>query len=367
MGLDAPWPQHYGMWAADVAHVGLSRRCQQIWEAPEVVITEGERFKVADSYVLLDNMAVQAHLLNRLTAAGGDRTEGRIVAISRQGTTVTVSLANGTQMRCLLAIDAMGYRSPASGAPDPRVGWQTAWGEVRRGSPAEAMVLMDFSHTFDDAAEQPSFLYRLPMATGTLFEETVLVSSPAVSPDLLRERLRARMGWDTSTGDVLATERCEFAMGTPRRIERKDALGFGAAAGMIHPASGYSLGHVFRWAHDGAPELAALLERGVTEPTALARLWAWPTDRSRAHALYIFGMGVLAKMNLEQTRAFFRLFFSQSPEQALDYLRWRLSPDEVRALMWSMFQQGNAPARILLARAGLSASGLRMAWSQLLP
>ncbi len=174
------------------------------------------------------------------------------------------------------------------------------------------------------------------------------------------------MGWNGSD-DALDVERCHFAMGGELPDAGGTCLPFGAAAGMIHPATGYSLGHVLRWAHEGADELADHVRRGRTEPDMLWRNWAWPADRRRSRALYLFGMGVLMKMSLGETRAFFRLFFQQGDEAAGDYLRWRLPADELRGIMWRMFRGADAETRAILTRAGASGAGVRLLWQQLLP
>lgn len=366
IGLDAPWPQHYGMWSDDAADAGLADLTEQVWACPEVVITPGEVYSLGESYSLLDNRRLAETLRERLKAAGGDLVEGRVVSARRDGERVGVSLADGGEFIGRLFVDATGWGGADRRPDPPSVGWQTAWGEVHASSARDSMLLMDFSHTFEDEAEQPSFLYRLPMGDRTLFEETVLVAAPAVPLSELRARLHQRMGWRRVAAPI-EVERCHFAMGGELPALEATGLPFGAAAGMIHPATGYSLGHVLRWANEGAGELAELVRRGQTDPGVLWRAWAWPADRRRSRALYLFGMGVLMTMSLGETRRFFRLFFQQGEDAAGDYLRWRLRADELRSVMWRMFRSADPSTRAILTRSGMSGAGLRLFLQQVAP
>jgi hypothetical protein len=57
-----------------------------------------------------------------------------------------------------------------------------------------------------------------------------------------------------------------------------------------------------------------------------AAVWrsAWPVERLRQRAFFCFGMDVLLKLNLEETREFFAAFFSLSPYHWHGFLSARL-------------------------------------------
>src|SRR5690606_15824498 len=91
-------------------------------------------------------------------------------------------------------------------------------------------------------------------------EETSLVRRPAMSLAALRDRLNARLAaMDIGLTGVVATERCLIPMGTSLPLRSQPTIAFGAAAGMIHPASGYSLGRALRL----APAVAEAIAGGL--------------------------------------------------------------------------------------------------------
>ena len=227
-------------------------------------------------------------------------------------------------------------------------GWQVAWGELLTvdGAP-DGMLLMDWEG--DD--DPPSFLYAMPLPDGRWFaEETVLVSRPEASLDILRERLHrrlARMG--VRIRESHAVERCRIPMGMP--LPTGDVPAFGASAGFIHPATGYSLARSLRLA---APAARALAE-GRSLHDAL-----WPAADARAWAFHRFGMEVLARLEAPAIRAFFDAFFDQPPETWRGWLAGTLAPGELASAMLAHFGRLGWDLRARLMAAGMSPDGLRL-------
>jgi hypothetical protein len=83
----------------------------------------------------------------------------------------------------------------------------------------------------------------------------------------------------------------------------------GSAAGWVHPASGYLLGHALRW----TGELAAWLSDRETVTADEAWEQIWPGPRRRAWRLYRFGMEFLLTLDQAGISEFFERFFSLPP------------------------------------------------------
>ncbi|MEL4211504.1 lycopene cyclase family protein [Corynebacterium bovis] len=153
-----------------------------------------------------------------------------------------------------LGVDAV---IDCTGAPDVTGGVRQVAVGVHV-SAAEARVLGHDGPVFMDwtpapgvtGGDVPSFLYVQPLDGGrtVLFEETVLATRASARElvPVLRRRLRARLDL-ASTGPEPAARRWEVVdipMGTRRRPwyrPRDGVWALGAAGGMVHPATGYSL------------------------------------------------------------------------------------------------------------------------------
>ena len=117
-------------------------------------------------------------------------------------------------------------------------------------------------------------------------------------------------------------------------------VGFGGAASLVHPASGYMVGALLR----RAPALAEAIAAGLNDPSleapALARrAWQalWPLELRRKHALYRFGLEKLMRYPEDQLRAFFSTFFALPTEQWYGFLTNTLSLPQLIAAMLRLF------------------------------
>jgi lycopene cyclase-like protein len=304
----ARWEPTYGVWASHLpqwAEAAVETRFER-----STVDFGSVRQVLERPYARLDTPRLQALMLERCVAAGvtlvSDRAER--VEHSPEGSVVH----GGAAHRSRLVVDASGASALVpSVAPTL---FQTAYGVLAdvEGS-LDELVWMDFSFPHGDGSEPATFLYAMPAADGRVFlEETSLARMGGLPfPELerrLHERLRA-MG--LSIRRVHHVERC--VIGLDRRTERGgQTLAFGAAAGMVHPATGYLVGRVLAQSEVLAQAIAEALPSG---PLAAARAgWQtlWPADRRRRFGLYRYGAHAVAGFGAADTRRFFASFFEHA-------------------------------------------------------
>ena len=119
-------------------------------------------------------------------------------------------------------------------------------------------------------------------------------------------------------------------------------LGFGGAAGMVHPASGYMVGSLFRRSPLVAKVIAKAMGNANATPADLAfKGWEalWPKELRRKQALYKFGLEKLMRFKENQLRDFFVEFFKLPSSQWYGFLTNTLSLNELIKAMWEMFKK----------------------------
>ena len=339
---DRLWPNLYGIWEDQVADSELRGAMTATW--PSVEVRHRSTDTVRRGYGRVDNAAWQAILAGRIAPVERFAAAGWVA--DDRG--VTVFDAAGGSRRAAVVVDATGAAGPLlerRGGPSL---FQVAWGEL-----VDADALGDEPRWMDfgDEAGVPTFLYALPMPDGRWFvEETSLVSRAPMSHAALRDRLHRRLAREGVT--VRAThrvERCRIAMDVPVPDAQR-IVGFGAAAGMIHPATGYLLPRLL----EDAPRLAAAIASGLARDsrTAAARAWdaVWPRARRRQHQMYRLGAQVLAGLDADDTRAFFAGFFALPEPSRTAYLADQLSPAGIAAVMAATFARLPHRLRFTVAR-----------------
>lgn len=352
--IDAPWLPNYALWQSDLARLDLAADLRLTFETVDLVTASGSSRTIPHGYGFLNNATLQ----RRLRAGSDGRwRQGRVEALTEAPQGASVTLDDGTTLQARVILDARGSRSDHRGASLPA---QTAFGveiELSPDHPGLSMRFMDWSFPTSHG-EPPSFLYSVPMAPGRLFvEETVLSARPAFAIDRLRERLKARLeglGLGAAPWVAGTEEHCYIPMGAPPPLPRGSVIPLGAAAGWVHPASGYLLGHGLGWARDAA--------RVAATGAAAGEVWqaAWPADRRRMWALYRFGLELLLRCDHAQTSAFFDEFFQLPQERVQGYLTASGSANELASTMWMLFAQGSWSLKRQLAAAGLRPEALRM-------
>ncbi len=347
---EAPWRQTYGAWLDELAAAGAGAVVGHRWDTVVVRTTGPDYRTLPRIYCLIGNELLQESL--RSAAAAATVTADRAARIDVRADHLVVETTDRATIRARAVIDASGYPAAFGTRARDGLAQQTAYGVIARlAAPpiaAGTMCLMDFdARPFADS-DPPTFLYAMDLGDGRWFvEETSLAGRPAVRLAVLRRRLETRLAARGSVAtDIFTTERCAFPMNAP--LPRGGpAVAFGAAAAMVHPATGYHVATALQ----RAPVLAAALCRALDEhrdARAIARAGhhaVWPSEAVRRDALYRLGLEVLLTLDTPSTQQFFDGFFSLPPDEWRGYvsrtssvlrlqrtmarLMWRL-PSDVR-------------------------------------
>ena len=330
--LRQPWPNTYGIWGEEVDALGLTHLLEHRWSACVSYFGEGAA-DANDSanqptphrrdYGLFNRQALQAHWLEALERGGVELLQGtaqELRQLEPEGISA-LHTREGQIHQARLVVDATGHQPLLVQRPDEGpVAGQAAYGIVGRFSAPPVQpgqfVLMDYrcDHLSPEQRLQPpTFLYAMDLGEGLFFvEETSLALAPPVPYEDLRQRLEQRLAHHGIR--VLAVEHeefCLFPMNLPLPDLHQPVLGFGGAASMVHPASGYMVGSLLR----RAPAVAQAVAAALADPQAPSAVvaacgWSalWPRPLRRKHALYQFGLEKLMRFPEAQLRAFFATF-----------------------------------------------------------
>jgi lycopene beta-cyclase len=337
----ARWPATYGVWADECALLPAGSRWVSA-PARAVALTE---HRLPREYAVLDNKSVHSALAGPDIAVVRERVRG-----ARGGPRgVTVELTSGRRLAAAVAIDTTGARRVlCGGAPaGPRVE-QTAYGLVVPERSEEA-VFMDWRPApgFDTA----SFRYAVPLPDGTtLVEETSLAQRPGLDLARLRQRLAAR-GYQA--GD-LPVERVRIPMDLPAPARRAGVIAFGAAAGLVHPATGYSVADTFRLAPRLAEAIGSALPGDPAAAVRAARHALWSPRARAVHRLRRRGLAVLLSLPVQRVPEFFELFFGLPAELQRAYLSGRDDIPATAAAMAEMFRAADRSLRTAIARSAFA-------------
>jgi len=372
----APWHATYGVWRSDVDGCELGAPLDAVlrgaWDTVRVV---GRReHMLRRGYVVFDNERLQRSLGSDL-----EIVRDTVLGAEHDIEHTTLRLASGASVQARLAIDATGsgallaHRAVAPTYSNPDVnardsdGAQTAYGLVVGSSPhvqPEVFTLMDWrrASAHDDNAGTPgsnaghtpaTFFYGARFSDGsTLVEETSLYARPPHDIEDLRHRLAARLGADL-TDTASAVERVHIPMGRtlPERTTR--VVGFGAAAGFVHPVTGYSVAGSLRAAPRVASAIAAALQHGQRGADLSHSAWraVWPDSLVRTRAWHEAGLAALVRLPSAMIGEFFDEFFSLPTKLWAGYLRIDTPPEQVRAAMLGLFARASWSLRLRLASA----------------
>jgi lycopene beta-cyclase len=330
VGTGVPWEATYGSWCDDVPGVPsevFSTIC------PQVLAFGERRHELHRPYGVFDNDALRAHLLDGVEiVCSRARGHQQFVWGNR-----VLTDHGGVDAR--VVVDAAGFGGFIGAMPGgPSPAWQTAYGVVLAELPSEASIepdavtLMDFRNPSPSVppSPTPTFCYVVPVRDGWLVEETVLAARPAVVPSALRSRLEHRLGLDGAhlVATALRTEMVRIPMGGPISSGSKAMVRFGAAAGFVHPATGYSVAASLR----AAPRVAAAIADGV-DPSSVV----WPLAHRRARVLHHYGLERLLQLDGDETRSFFDAFFDLPADRWTEYLRIDTTPAAVASVMRGVF------------------------------
>ncbi|WNG87637.1 lycopene cyclase family protein [Mycobacterium sp. ITM-2016-00317] len=320
---ERPWIATYGMWDRELppdlpASVVAARAAGR-------VIAETEH-RLGWDYAVLDVPALQAHLTDQLT--GVRLHTGRVVGSPGHG---VVALADGTHLRASVVVDAGGRWRPLDRSPSGRTpAEQTAYGVIVDEDTAAPLVAAPGEALFMDWRADhgetgwPTFLYAVPLGGGrVLLEETSLARRPGLPLSTLRRRLHARLErHDIRPPEDARSEKVSFRVDHPRH-RGDDVLGFGAAAPLIHPATGFSLASSLTLAPRVAAALVAHLPDGPDRALAAAQETVWPPTARVVHHLRRIGLEALLRMPPHEVPGFFEQFFSLPDRHRWTYLTGR--------------------------------------------
>ncbi|WP_262365355.1 lycopene cyclase family protein [Gordonia sp. OPL2] len=304
-----------------------------------VEIRTPDATRIARGYSVLDNAGLQ----RALTVDGARIVPERATRVAPDHV-----ITDSGIVRASTVVDARG-----TSGQGPR---QTAFGVVvtrERARPvlgAAEAVLMDWAPleeaagaTFGDSGV-PSFLYAIPLDDErVLLEETCLAGDPPLSITALRARLQARLG--RLTDDALDTESVSFSLEGVDSPWRRTPLPFGARGGLLHPATGYSVGMSLAAATVVADAVAA----GRDPADDL-----WPTGGRAVHRLRTAGLHALLALDADQTREFFAAFARLPVARQRAYLSGRTDLSGSVAAMLTLFGRADHRTRRALARAVLT-------------
>ncbi len=354
------WVGTYGVWA-DEAHAHLEPGDLEAWWPQTLVRPAGRTRVLRRGYARIDGDVLRGRLRKRAADAGATLHEGLVSAADHRHDGTVLALDDGREAAARVVVDATGHhpvlvqRQPAPDAPaQAAYGLRAAWSRPPY-TPGSAMI-MDFSADHlepHERAADATFCYALDFGDGTwLVEETSLARRPALDQATLEDRLRRRLAHlGTEAVEPPAVERVLIPMGLPVPDTRQRVIGFGGAASLVHPATGYQLGHALRRAPRLASALAGALGDPRTDPVTAAHAgWAavWSRTALRRRALEAFGLTALQRLDAHETRAFFDAFFALPDHTWQGYLDSTLPPVRLTAAMLRLFTVAPTPVRAKL-------------------
>lgn len=339
-GPDRPWTATYGIWSrelpADLPGGVVAARA----EGRAIALTER---RLGWEYAVLDVPALQAHLTGQAT--GVRFHVGRAAGSPEPG---VVALADGSHLRASVIVDAGGRWRPLDRTPAQRgPAEQTAFGVILDAATAAPLVGAGEALFMDWRAEHgetgwPTFLYAVPLGGDqVLVEETSLARRPGLPLSTLRRRLHARLArYGIASPKGARTERVSFRVDHPRH-RGPGVLGFGAAAPLIHPATGYSLAASLQLAPRVAEALAAHLPGHPDRALAAAQDVVWPRAAKVVHRIRRIGLEALLRLPPSDVPGFFEQFFDLPEPHRWTYLSARDDVRGILAAMSCLFRESN--------------------------
>ncbi|XP_042062298.1 lycopene epsilon cyclase, chloroplastic-like [Salvia splendens] len=362
IGPDLPFTNNYGVWEDEFKDLGLECCIEHVWR-DTIVYLDDNRIYIGCAYGRVSRHLLHEELLKRCVESGVSYLNTKVERIiEASGSHRLVECEGNIVIPCRLATVASGA---ASGklleyeVGGPRVSVQTAYGiEVEvENNPYDPslMVFMDYrdywKHKVDYLeAQYPTFLYAMPMSpTRVFFEETCLASKDAMPFDLLKNKLMSRL--ETMGIRIVQTYEEEWSYipvgGSLPNTEQRN-LAFGAAASMVHPATGYSVVRSLSEAPQYASVIANILRQDhVKNMIASSRIsenismqaWnaLWPQERKRQRAFFLFGLALILQLDIEGIRTFFHSFFRLPKWMSQGFLGSTLSSGDLLLFALYMF------------------------------
>ncbi|XP_050270180.1 lycopene epsilon cyclase, chloroplastic isoform X1 [Quercus robur] len=380
IGPDLPFTNNYGVWEDEFKDLGLEGCIEHVWQDTILYLDDNDPILIGRAYGRVSRHLLHEELLRRCVESGVSYLSSRVERISEASNGHSlVACEHDIVVPCRLATVASGA---ASGkllqyeVGGPKVSVQTAYGvEVEvENNPYDPslMVFMDYRDYMKQKvpcleAEYPTFLYAMPMSpTKVFFEETCLASKEAMPFGLLKKKLFSRL--QTMGIRIIKTYEEEWSYipvgGSLPNTEQKN-LAFGAAASMVHPATGYSVVRSLSEAPKYASVIANILKQAHSKDT-LTRIkstenismqaWnsLWPQERKRQRAFFLFGLALILQLDIEGIRTFFHTFFRLPNWMWQGFLGSTLSSADLALFALYMFVIAPNDLRMSLVRHLLS-------------
>ena len=184
--------------------------------------------------------------------------------------------------------------------------------------PDGACILMDWSGPAEGGREsEPSWSSAFDLGDGQwLVRQTALTSAPDLAglSDRLRERLAVA---GVAAADVGVVQENVVPLGLPIPSGRQRTVGFGAAAAMADPLTGWSIGSLLHAAPSLAQAIVAAFDRRATPAGVSAAAWGavWPAERRRARAVELCLLRSMLRLDRAKAQAMIDGLLSQPPAE----------------------------------------------------
>lgn len=352
--LARPWPNHYGVWEDEFERVGLAH-CATTRYRDTSIYVDQQKTLVNRPYIRVDRVKLKETFVDRCKKAGVIFVENKITNVQHtcdQWSEVCVNGDEGRKMRARVIVDCTGHALQFTSGEGSNA-FAKPWQQAAYGIEAtvksypfakDEMVLMDFRDDYATADmkqacdERPTFLYVFPVdERRAFFEETSVIAQQAVSFEELKERLYARLAHEgVEVENVIEEEFSLIPMGgsLPKRGR---VVGFGGAAGLVHPATGYMVARTVRLADQVGAAIAKGLEE-IGEEGSVERVaqmaWdeTWNIEMLRQRDFLNFGSELLLSLGIEESRAFFNAFFRLPTDLWTRFLSYELDTPGRRAV-----------------------------------
>jgi lycopene beta-cyclase len=367
--VDTPgtWYPNYGEWRAEWHHLSDRLSLPELkdcttteWETTDCFfggsfdIPKDERTTLARPYVRVDRIKMQALLKDRFISSGGLTVKSKLSAsrisdnlfdnnLVHHSEGSTLTLSDGSVLYCKVLIDATGLESRLIGKEDPMLarggdkvlptGFQIAYGFIAMIDKLEsydkkAMTLFDyrteaFSHDpewLKEVEDKPTFMYAMPLSTmnngsqRVFFEETSLVGRGNRRLTFTECKKRAYQRLKHLGITVLGVEEeeyCYIPMGGELPDLTQRVVGFGGAANMVHPATGYHACRMLAASTDVATAIGLGIhgKQSPDEISAAAYKAIWSSQNRGQRDFQAYGGDFLMEQTVEKLRGFFKAFF----------------------------------------------------------
>lgn len=297
------FPESFGLFEDQIPEALRDAvRCR--WDAVSVRVP-GNEHTLDRPYARLNSAALHMLLHRDARDQGCVGLEDRVLDATLDGAHFDVRLASGARCKARRVVDCTGHRRVLV-AGQAAEHHQVALGATLVGPHGLTRpLLMDFT-----GETEGTFLYALPLSPTELFvEETALITAKAPGWEQLEKTLRLRLRSIGLVGELTVHEHCVIPMDTELPDLTSPVVAFGAAAGLVHPATGYQLAASLALS---APLATCLRDTLDQSPTAAAQAcWEvlWPSERQRVRELRLFGARFIAGLSREDQAGFFDAFF----------------------------------------------------------